>query len=355
MEAIMSGTSRALRAAAALALAACSTSNNTAGPTNDGGGLASEASPSPAEASDAVDASGAGDSGGKNPDTAPVVSVDRFSDAFAHLFKRSANSTFPAANAPIACDQGPFVTDGLGPGGEKVTYYNFDVLPTTAAPIYVLFAGGTPVAGQLNVVDVLPGDPGYSDFWLVTKVTVPSDYVANSITSLAEITAAGFKTTPTTMLVNCPVVPAGSTAKLRFTSESPALQRGWYRDKVVNYFSFDEHALMIDTGGAVPTAPILVAFNVDPDPNNAMSGPPSGFVTEMGTMQTHNVISVLPGDAAYSPLWTVSAYKSAAFSTVHNWTTASQAPVAGSALANVNCPVVAVTASTDGGLDAASD
>ena len=233
--------------------------------------------------------------------------------------------------------------------------FDLPVLPTTPAPIYVFFAGGTQVAGQLNVVDVVPGDPGYDDFWLVTKVAVPSDYVANSITSSAEITAAGFKTTPTTMLVNCPVVPAGSTAKLRYASESPALQRGWYRDKIVNYFSFDEHALMTGTGGAVPTAPILVAFNIDPNPSNPMSGPPSGFVTEMGTMQTHNVISVLPGDASYSPLWTVSAYKSASFSTVHNWTTASQAPVAGSALANVNCPVVAVTASADAGLDAAGD
>src|SRR5579872_5139098 len=69
-----------------------------------------------------------GDGGAKNPDTAPIVSVDRFSDAFAHLFRRSANSALPAANAPINCDQGPFITHGLGPNGERVTYYNFDVL-----------------------------------------------------------------------------------------------------------------------------------------------------------------------------------------------------------------------------------
>ena len=325
----MSGTSRALRAAAGLALAACSTSNNTAGPTNDGGGLASEASPGADEASGAVDASGAGDAAGKNPDTAPVVSVDRFSDAFAHLFKRSANPSFPAANAPIDCDQGPFITRGLGPDGEKVTYYNFDVLPTTPAPIYVFFAGGTQVAGQLNVVDVLPGDPGYNDFWLVTKVTVPSDYVANSVTSLAEITAAGFATTPTTMLVNCPVVPAGSTAKLRYTSESSALQRGWYRDKVVNYFSFDEHALMTATGGGRADGAHPRGLQHRPGSEQRDERTPSGFVTELGTMQTHNVISVLPATPAYSPLWTVSAYKSASFSAVDNWTTASQAPVAG--------------------------
>jgi hypothetical protein len=339
----MSWTNRAIRVIASLALAACSTSNDAAGPTNDGGGQTSDAS--------AV----VGDGGAKNPDAAPMVSVDRFSDAFAHLFKRSANSSLPAANAPIDCDEGPFITRGLGPDGEHVAYYNFDVLPVTPAPIYVLFAGSTQVAGQLNVVDVLPGDPGYNDFWLIHKVAVPSDYIANSVTSVAEITAAGFTITPTTMLVNCPVVPAGSTAMLRYTSESPALQRGWYRDQVVNYFSFDEHALTTTAAGDVPIAPIFVTFNVDPDPNNPMSGPPSGFVTEPGTMQTHNVISVLPTDPSYTPLWMVSAYKSASFASVSNWATASQAPVAAADIANVNCPVVAVAGTADGGVDAAGD
>ena len=327
-----------------LTLAACSSSssNNASGlMMNDGGGSSPDAAP--------------GDGGAKNPDTAPVVAVDRFSDAFAHLFKRSGNASLPAANAPINCDEGPFITHGLGPDGEKVAYYNFDVLPTVPAPIYAFFSGGTAVAGQLNVIDVLPGDPGYNDFWQVTMVAVPSGYVANSITSVAEITAAGFTTTPTPMLVNCPVVPAGSTATLRYTSEPSTLQRGWYRDQVVNYFSFDERALMTTAGGAVPTAPILVAFNIDPSASNPMSGPPSGFVMEPGTMQTHNVISVLPTQSGYSPLWSVTAYTSASFASVSSWATASAAPVAAANLGDVNCPVVAVAGVADGGTDAAPE
>jgi hypothetical protein len=279
----------------------------------------------------------------KNPDTAPVVAVDRFSDAAAHLFKRSSNPSMPAPNAPIACDQGPFITHGLGPNGEKVTYYNFDVLPTAPAPIYAFFVEGssTPVAGQLNVIDVLPGDAAYNDFWQVTKVTVPASYVANSVTSFEAIRAAGYTLTPTNMLVNCPVVPDGSTAMLRYTAEPSSPARGWYRDQVVKYFSFDERAITTDASGKVPVAPILVAFNVNPDPSNAMSGPPSGFVAEPGTMQTHNVVAGLPESAAYSPLWSVSAYDSKAFPSVSNWMTAQHAPVVGANLANVNCPVVA--------------
>ena len=133
------------------------------------------------------------------------------------------------------------------PNGENTIYYNFDVLSTTPAPIYVLFRSGEtePVAGQLNIVDVIPGDAGYNDFWLVNKVTVPSGYIANTITSLAEIMDKGFTITPTTSIVNCPIVPKGSVAAKRYsTSESAELTRGWYKNKVVYYFNFFEKELM---------------------------------------------------------------------------------------------------------------
>jgi len=280
-----------------------------------------------------------------NPDTAPVVAVDRFSDAFAHLFARSKNSSLPAANAPIDFDQGaPFITHGLGPDGGKVTYYNFDVLPTKPAPIYVLFAQGdsSPVAGQLNVIGVIPGDPGYNDFWQVVKVTVPTGYVANTVTSIDEITSAGYPTETTAMLVNCPVVPDRSTASLRYTSAEPTgLQRGWYKHQVVKYFTFAERMIATTGSGAVPLSDIYVTFNVNPDPNNPMSGPPSGFKSETGTMQTHNVPETLPEDAAYSPLWKVDVYDDAAFASVSNLMTAMQAPLLVSGAAIVNCPIVA--------------
>jgi hypothetical protein len=286
----------------------------------------------------------------KDPTSAPVVSVDRFSDAFAHLFKRSANPSFPAANAPIDLDKGAFITEGFGPSGEKITYYNFDVLPAAPAPIYVFFPEGssTELSEQLHIIDVLPGDSGYNDFWQVIKVTVSPSYVPNSVTSLAEIRAAGFPTTATNMLVNCPVVPDGSTARLRYTSqESTALVSGWYRGKVVKYFSFLEHMLTM-SGNSVPIAPIYVTFNINPGPNSPMGGPPSGFKTEPSSMQTHNVASVLPEDPSYSPLWMVSVYDDAAFSSVSNLTTAAQAAAIDPNAGLVNCPVVAKSAG-DGG------
>jgi len=286
--------------------------------------------------------------GQTDPDTAPRASVDRFSSDAGTLFVRDAANGLPEANTPIDFDQGePFITQGLGPSGETVQYYNFDVQPTAPAPIYVLFRDGesAPVENQLNIVDVIPGDDGYNDFWQVVRVTVPANYVANTVTSFEAIETAGYTLEPMEALVNCPIVPEGSTASLRLNSgESPELTRGWYDDMVVYYFNFGEAPLMTTDMDEVPVSPIYVTFNINPDQPGG--GPPSGFMTEAESVQTHNVVATLPGDATYSPLWGVNIYDNAAFATVEDLATAQAAPlmVAGAAL--VNCPIVSINTIT---------
>ena len=306
-----------------IALSACS-SDDTAAPMNSSGG--------------ANGGGGAGSVSGTpvDPDTAEKVAVDRFSDAAGHLQKRSDSPGLPAANAPVDFDQGPFITQGFGPRGEVIKYYNFDVQPKVPAPIYVLMKGGKPVAGQLNIVDVIPGDDGYNDFWQIIAVTVPEAYVANAITSAAAVASSGFSKTATDMLVNCPIVPDGSTASLRYVGDTSGadLVRGWYRGKVVTYFTFGEKPGGLSASkGMVPTSPIYVAFNDD-----AM-GPASGFKAETDSLQTHNVVATLPASAGYSPLWAVAPYPNAKFASVMDLTTALAAPP-GDVAADVNCPVV---------------
>ena len=268
---------------------------------------------------------------------APKATIDRFSDAAGHLFRRSANAALPGPNQPINVDQAPFITHGLGPAGQHVRYYNFDVMPADPAPIYVLFRAGEtqPVAGQQNIVDVIPGDANYSDFWQVVRVTVPASYAANSVTSYAQIVAAGYPMQETTTLLNCPIVPEGSTAIEGDGADG--LTRGWYRGQVVFYFNFGEAPLTTTAVGVVPSAPIFVTFNINPDVPDG--GPPSGFRTETGTVQTHNVVSFLPGQSGYSPLWAVLPYDNAEFEDVHDFPSAAAArgfPLAGL----VNCPIV---------------
>ena len=272
-----------------------------------------------------------------DPDRASSPVIDRFSAEAGMLQVRDASNGLPGPGETVDFDQPPFITRGLGPLGQSVRYYNFDVQPTEPAPIYVLFRAGenAPVEGQLNIVDAIPGEPGYSDFWRVTRVTVPADYVVNSVTSLEQIRALYLDVEVGDMLVNCPVVPDGSTARLRLGSGEAGLTRGWYRGQVVHYFGFTEHPLR---GSVVPVAPIYVTFNVNPDQQGG--GPASGFRTEEGSAQTHNVVAALPGDDGYSPLWSVNPYDNGDFAAVMDLGSALGANVLAEGVATVNCPVV---------------
>ena len=276
-----------------------------------------------------------------DPDTAAEVSIDRFSEFAGHLFIRDGNNSLPGANEPVNFDWGPFITKGFGPNGELIAYYNFDVQPTEPAPIYVLFRDGesTPVEGQMNIIDVIPGDAGYNDFWEVRKITVPADYIANTITGYSEIADSGYAEEETKTIVNCPVVPKGSTAKLRYAGESPELTRGWYKGMVVYYFNFFEKALMTDESDLVPLSPIYVTFNINPDQEGG--GPSSGFVADEITGRTHNVAATLPEDETYSPLWRVNVYDNADFRNVSDLASAQSANILATGVANVNCPIVA--------------
>ena len=283
-----------------------------------------------------------------NPGTAEKASIDRFSAEAGHLMVRDGSNGLPAANEAINFDQPPFITQGIGPDGQVVKYYNFDVQPEMSAPIYALFREGesAPVDGQLNIIDVIPGDEGYNDFWHVYKVTVPTDYVANTITSYQEIMDMGYAMESTDILVNCPVVPEGSTALMRFTTgESTGLINGWYKGKLVFYFTFQERMLTAATPPTsgepnVPLSDILVTFNINPDMESG--GPPSGFVMEGSTPQTHNVVQTIPTDANYSPLWDVDVYDNADFNNVYDWMSAMNANVMETGVALVNCPIVSV-------------
>jgi hypothetical protein len=273
-----------------------------------------------------------------DPDQASIAAVDRFSERAAHLQLRTPDNRIPGPNEPVDFDTGPFITQGLSPKtGKPVRYYNFDVQTTMPAPVYVLYREGEdkPVAGQLDIIDTLPGDKGYNDFRQVWKVTVPKDYVANTIVDAGALQQAGYKMEQTQALRNMPIVPDKSKAKMRLKSANSDLQRAWYHGQVAKFFSFHEAPL---SGSSVPLSPIYVTFNVNPDQPNG--GPGSGFKAEPNSEQTHNVPTTLPGDVGYSPLWLVAVYDNANWPEVKDLQTALKAKVLAPAAATVNCPIV---------------
>ena len=95
--------------------------------------------------------------------------------------------------------------------GKAVYYPDFGLNVAETAPIWAFITGfdgdGNPmfVEGQRNVIDVVPGDDGYSAFWEVNLVMVPAGYVANTIMDAAGVAASGYETIKPGLVVNCPV------------------------------------------------------------------------------------------------------------------------------------------------------
>ncbi|MGA9048574.1 MAG: hypothetical protein WB588_06230 [Dehalococcoidia bacterium] len=200
----------------------------------------------------------------------------------------------PAAPAPSAA-QAPknFTLVSCWYKGSAIQYYDFGTntplvngIPPVA-PIWVFIYGnkadGTPdfVTGGHNIIDVIPGDPGYSDLWQVVLVTVPRSYQPDSITNAADVMKGNFPMKTTDMLVNCPVVPAGSTIQ-----DNRALIQGWYKGQKVYYYDFGANADI-----AAPIWALITGMDAQGNPI---------FVKGQ-----NNIVDVKPGDQGYSAFWQV--------------------------------------------------
>jgi hypothetical protein len=90
-----------------------------------------------------------------------------------------------------------------------VRYYNFDIQSPVPAPRFRFTHKGRreAIVGQRDVVDVLPGEPGYSDFWGIVWVEVPDAFEPGSVTAAAQIRGLHAEASPEA--VDCPIVSVG--------------------------------------------------------------------------------------------------------------------------------------------------
>ncbi|MEM6993390.1 MAG: hypothetical protein AAF721_22950 [Myxococcota bacterium] len=266
-----------------------------------------------------------------DPSTAPRVAIDRFSDEAATLFRRSSLDGLPGPDEPIDFDA-QFRLDGLGPDGAPISYYNLDVQFGRVMPVHrVVAADGVPVPDQLPLVEAIPGQEGYYDFWQWVDHQAPPDYVPNSITSAQALLDRGWPQTVARSALNRPIVPAGSTAEQRVPSSDEGDALAWFQDGVVSFLSFAEAPVSLH-GEFVAYSLIYVCFETPP------GGSEPAMFCAQADGRTHNVLETLPGDALYSPLWDVRAYDPEAFDDVTDLATAAAAtPVAD--LPMVNCPI----------------
>lgn len=282
----------------------------------------------------------------KNPDAVPEAAVDRFQPGFATLFNRegpvfhpeAVSAILPEANEPIDMDT-YFLVYALGPDGEKVTYYALDISPDEPSRAFTVHGeDGAPIPGQLPIFESLPGDDGYNDFMHVQEVHVGNQYVANQLTSVAEVEDMAARGVAVIIdngrIANWAAVPAGTIAERKFDGEPVSGFRAWRGGEVVHFLNFDRN-LSMTPGGKVPASNVAVIFENGMDPSE-------GFAVEPGSdpPQTHNALQTLPGQDGYSSLWNHQVGSLQGFDSVTDWESATanfqeKLPIA------VNCPIVA--------------
>lgn len=200
---------------------------------------------------------------------APLVEVDRFSDAAGTKFRRSVDASLPGPNAPFSLDDPRFRLEVQGPGGQKAYCYQLDARPAKPNRLYVFYDSlNNYRLGQYPVIDSVPGDPGYSDLWDIWKVNTPDAFYETNWVRDAKVLeefladkSSGFTAESTGVFLNAPVVPEGTSALLKAEGRSGgATQRyfAWYRGKRAAYLYF-EGSLRLQADGTIPVAGMTLA------------------------------------------------------------------------------------------------
>ena len=162
--------------------------------------------------------------------------------------------------------------------GQSVGYFDFGPIKlkpgNTLAPIWAVTNGAS---GQHNIIDVVPGQHGYSPLWQVNMVTFKSGVTPRLLRSKSDVDAAvkagDVTVKQTSAVVNCPVLGFGQKRVAGFSD-----------GHVIHYY--DLGPVKVAPGNAVVTL-----FTV--------SNP-------VGSQQ-HNITKdpVAVGQTKYPPLWAI--------------------------------------------------
>jgi hypothetical protein len=137
------------------------------------------------------------------------------------------------------------------------SYTKFPGMPVNDLYVWITNEGGKAAFKldhpQTPIIDTLPEQAGYSDFFEIVGVDAPDDYTANDIKSRATLLRAGYDLIRTGRVVNCPLV--GPEAKLEpskgaATAEHPMIEL-WYRKQKVRCLLIDGGAHLTAKGGKV--------------------------------------------------------------------------------------------------------
>jgi hypothetical protein len=159
--------------------------------------------------------------------------------------------------------------------GKTISYFDFGPIKlkpgNKIAPIWAITNGAS---GQRNIIDTVPGQPGYSQLWQLNMVNFKSGVTPYLLKSKAEVDSAVQKgdvtIQKTATVVNCPVLGFGQKRVAGFSN-----------GKLIHYY--DLGPVKVAPGNQV--TPLYAPTNGVPGQHNITLKP------------------VLPGQTDYPPLW----------------------------------------------------
>ncbi len=199
--------------------------------------------------------------------------------------------------------------------GAPVWYWNVDGANSKyIAPMYVVLGKDGQIG--LPIIDVLPGDVGYTPWWRRTVVRTTDKYQGEKIWSRAAVDAGvrlGIlsEPEPTTSIVNCPVALQGTTFEVGNGLVSEA-SRVWYRNTAAYWIQFKETLDVPLESREMPRFPVYVLQRID------SAAPLYEFATgvdlngDRALNASNNIFAGGLDEARYSPLWFASFVRVAA-------------------------------------------
>jgi len=251
-------------------------------------------------------------------------------------------------------------------GGARTSWWSFGFTSPATADVFYFCREGTPdcpldAKGRVNwpklagnpVYARLPGEEGYSPFWLMWVVTVPLDYAPNALKSVYGITKAaeakrvnvkqlvwdhGGSTGKDFAIVDCHLVLAGTelegngaaiAGQPSKTAHLMPLRKGWLKGHSVELYDFSELEGVFAPDTTTSSKPLMRSTELWVVRRDCAGGSTSplcqtasallGAVDEAGAgldltgdgalSDTNHVLmgfpgaQLLPSDKPYAPLW----------------------------------------------------
>lgn len=190
--------------------------------------------------------------------------------------------------------------------GEPVNFWRIDgPNPSFIAPMYQVVGADGPIGRP--IIDVLPGETGYTPWWREIHVRTTAKYAGEKIWSRDAIDAgisAGILEAPVEQAIvkNCPVILRGARIPVD-VDQTVEPTWGWYRNQRVSWVDFTDR-IPLEVGlRAMPSFPVYVLQRID------SADPLYEFQTRNdlnhdGDLDdSNNIFGKKPGQEGYSPLW----------------------------------------------------